>query len=54
MPTSPEQPSEEAVLAAIERALRHRRPQQSGGVLLSVVKEHLGLSRHDTRRLRPV
>lgn len=54
MPPTSTQPSEVVVLAAIERALRHRRPQQSGGVLLSVVKEHLGLSRHDTRRLRPV
>jgi hypothetical protein len=54
MPTAPE-PPEEVVLAAIERALAHRRlPTQSGGVLLSVVKEHLGLSRHDTRRLRPL
>lgn len=49
-------PSEEMVLAAIERAFRHRRHPQNPGVPLSVVKEHLGLSRHgsDTRRLQPV
>jgi hypothetical protein len=55
-PTSKNSPPEELVLAAIERALRHRRQPQNLGVLLSAVKEHLGLSRHgsDTRRLQPV
>lgn len=55
-PTSTNSPSEESVLAAIERALRQRRQPQSPGILLSAVKEHLGLSRHgsDTRRLQPV
>jgi hypothetical protein len=53
---TPAQPSEEQVLAALERALRHRRQPQSPGVLLSTIEEHLGLSRHgsDTRRLQPV
>jgi hypothetical protein len=53
---TPAQPSEEQVLAALERAHRHRRQPQSPGVLLSTIKEHLGLSRHgsDTRRLQPV
>jgi hypothetical protein len=57
MPTTeatPEQPSEVQVLAAVERALAHQRPSRQSGVLFSIVKEHLGLSRHDTRRLRPI
>jgi hypothetical protein len=52
--TDASQPNEDQVLAALERALCHRRLPQRPGVLLSVVKEHLGLGRHDTRRLRPV
>jgi hypothetical protein len=49
-----EPPSEELVLAAIDRASRHRRNERPG-VLLSSVKQHLGLARHGgiTRRLRP-
>ncbi len=44
------------MLAALDRALRHRRRPQNPGVLLSAIKEHLGLSHHgsDTRRLQPV
>jgi hypothetical protein len=59
MPTkkpSPEgPPSPELVLAAIQRANRHR-PGERAGVLRSTVKEHLGLSRDggSTRRLLPV
>ncbi|HUA74363.1 MAG TPA: hypothetical protein VL988_06370 [Solirubrobacteraceae bacterium] len=56
MPSEPtsEAPSEAQVLAAIERALAHRRLPQQPGVLFSVVKDHLELGRHDTRRLRPL
>lgn len=51
-----EPPSEELVLAAIDRASRHRRRQENPGVLFATVKEHLGLAHGgwSTRRLRPV
>jgi hypothetical protein len=47
-------PSEELVLAAIERAERHR-ARNDPGVVHSVVVDHLGLrhSSHTSRRLRP-
>ncbi len=47
--------SDKLVLAAIERAERHRSSQSSPGIGLSTVKEHLGLPHHGgtTRRLRP-
>ncbi len=44
---------DELVLAALERAQHHQRLPERPGVLVSVVKEHLGLSRH-TKRLQPV
>jgi hypothetical protein len=45
----------ELVLAALERAERHRYNPAQPGVLLATVKEHLDLPRHggSTRRLRP-
>jgi hypothetical protein len=54
-PASEELPSEELLLAAIDRAYRHRRRHGNPGVRLASVKEHLGLSRGSasTRRLRP-
>jgi len=47
-------PSDEQLIAAIERAERHRR-HQDPGVLLGTIKAHLDLPRHSgtTRRLRP-
>ncbi len=42
-PTPADAPSEDLVLAAIERAYRHRTNQQNPGVLLADVKAHLGL-----------
>jgi hypothetical protein len=44
------------VLAALERAERHRSNPSKPGVLLATVKEHLDLPRHGggTRKLRPV
>ncbi len=55
-PTPAEMPSEDLVLAAIERAYRHRTNQQNPGVLLADVKAHLGLPRSGaaTLRLRPI
>ena len=51
----PEKISEEMVLAAIDRAIRHSRLSETADVLLATVKEHLGLPRHGgaTRQLRP-
>ena len=52
----PEKPlSDELVLAAIDRATRHQRRDDGMGVLLSRIKEHLGLPGHgwSTRRLLP-
>jgi hypothetical protein len=51
----PEEISEEQVLAAIDRARRHQRNQNSAGVLRATIKDHLGLSRDggSTVRLRP-
>lgn len=47
--------SDELVLAATDRATRHQRRDDGTGVLLSRIKEHLGLPRHgwSTRRLLP-
>jgi hypothetical protein len=55
-PTSEELPSEELLLAAIDRAYRHRRRRENPGVRLASVKEHLGLAggSASTRRLRPI
>jgi len=55
-PTPAATPSEDLVLAAIERAYRHRTNQQNPGVLLADVKAHLGLPRSGaaTLRLRPI
>ncbi len=53
---TPDQPlPDELVLAAIDRAECHRRRDNDAGVLLSTIKEHLGLPRHgwSTRRLLP-
>ncbi|MGO9761520.1 MAG: hypothetical protein ACLP1Q_09725 [Solirubrobacteraceae bacterium] len=54
-PTPEQVPSKELVLAAIERAERHRSSGSSPGIGLSTVKEHLGLPSHGgtTRKLRP-
>jgi hypothetical protein len=54
-PTPVEMPSEDLVLAAIDRAYRHRSNSSNPGVLLVDVKEHLGLPRSGsaTLRLRP-
>jgi hypothetical protein len=48
-------PSEDLVLAAIDRAYRHRSNSSNHGALLVDVKEHLGLPRSGsaTLRLRP-
>jgi hypothetical protein len=56
IPTSEELPSEDLLLAAIDRAYRHRRRAENPGVRLASVKEHLGLAAGSasTRRLRPV
>jgi hypothetical protein len=53
-PTHDEPPSEELLLAAIERAQRHQ-GIQNRGVILSAIIEHLGLARGSwtTRRLAP-
>jgi hypothetical protein len=55
-PTPATMPSEDLVLAAIDRAYRHRTNQQNPGVLLADVKTHLGLPRSGaaTLRLRPI
>jgi DNA-binding PadR family transcriptional regulator len=54
-PTPGDAPSEDLVLAAIDRAYRHRNNQRNPGVLFVDVKEHLGLDRTGaaTLRLRP-
>ncbi len=54
-PTSDELPSGELLLAALDRAFRHRRRAENPGVRLASVKEHLGLAAGgaSTRRLRP-
>jgi hypothetical protein len=43
------------ILAAIERAERHRNPKSPPGISLPTLKEHLGVPHHGgtTRRLRP-
>lgn len=55
-PTPAATPSEDLVLAAIDRAYRHRTNQQNPGVLLADVKAHLDLPRSGaaTLRLRPI
>jgi len=47
--------SDDLILAAIERAERHRHPRRAPGISLSAVKRHLGLPHHGgtTRRLHP-
>ena len=54
-PTPADPPSAELVLAAIDRAWRHRNNQSSPGAGLPTIKEHLGLPRDGaaTLRLRP-
>jgi hypothetical protein len=53
--TAEEYPSDELLLAAIDRAERHRATPEEPGVVLAAVKEHLGLNRGSwtTRRLQP-
>jgi hypothetical protein len=53
--TPAEIPSAELVLAAIERAERHRRPGREPGVHRSTIADHLGLTHNSwtTRRIRP-
>jgi hypothetical protein len=55
-PIPADAPSEDLVLAAIDRAYRHRTNRQNPGVLFVDVKEHLGLPRSGsaTLRLRPI
>jgi hypothetical protein len=55
-PTPEPPPTEGLLLAAIDRAYRHRRRSENPGVRLASVKEHLGLGigRASTRRLRPL
>lgn len=55
-PTPEQPPSEGLLLAAIDRAYRHRRRSENPGVRLASVKEHLGLGggSASTRRLRPL
>jgi len=55
-PTPEQPPSEGLLLAAIDRAYRHRRRSENPGVRLASVKEHLGLEGGgaSTRRLRPL
>jgi DNA-binding PadR family transcriptional regulator len=55
-PTPEAPPSEGLLLAAIDRAYRHRRRSENPGVRLASVKEHLGLggASASTRRLRPL
>lgn len=50
-----ELPSDELLLAAFERAERHRDPERGPGVLLATVKQHLGMVHHSgtTRALGP-
>jgi DNA-binding PadR family transcriptional regulator len=47
--------SDDMIVAAIERAERHRNPKSTPGISLSTLKEHLGVPHHGgtTRRLRP-
>jgi hypothetical protein len=51
-PTPAEMPSEDLVLAAIDRAYRHRTNRQNPGVLFVDVKGHLGLDRSGAATLR--
>ena len=53
--TRDELPSDELILAAIDRAERHRHKPENGGLLLSSIKAHLGLPHNSwtTRLLRP-
>jgi hypothetical protein len=55
-PTPESPPTERLLLAAIDRAYRHRRRSENPGVRLASVKEHLGLGigSASTRRLRPL
>jgi hypothetical protein len=50
-PTPEEPPSEGLLLAAIDRAYRHRCRRANPGVRLASIKEHLGFA--STRRLQP-
>jgi hypothetical protein len=54
-PTPAELPSEELILAAIERAECHRDSEHYPGVVLRTIKEHLGIPHNGwtTRQLRP-
>jgi DNA-binding PadR family transcriptional regulator len=47
--------TDDMILAAIERAERHRNPKSTPGISLPTLKEHLGVPHHGgtTRRLRP-
>jgi DNA-binding PadR family transcriptional regulator len=47
--------SDDMILAAIERAARHRNPKSPPGITLPTLKEHLGVPHHGgtTRQLRP-
>jgi hypothetical protein len=53
--TDASQPSEELLLAALERAQLHQRGGDDRGVVLSILIEHLDLPRNSatSRRLRP-
>jgi hypothetical protein len=53
--TAEEYPSDALLLAAIDRANRHRATPEEPGVVLATIKEHLGLNRGSwtTRRLQP-
>lgn len=53
--THVELPSDELLLAAFERAERHRDPELGPGLLLATVKQHLGMPHHSgtTVALRP-
>jgi DNA-binding PadR family transcriptional regulator len=54
-PTPDASLTDDMILAAVERAERHRNPKSTPGISLSTLKEHLGLPHHGgtTRRLRP-
>jgi hypothetical protein len=54
-PTPDAPVSDDMILAAIERAERHRNPKSPPGISLPTLKEHLGVPHHGgtTRRLRP-
>jgi DNA-binding PadR family transcriptional regulator len=54
-PTPDASLTDDMILAAIERAERHRNPKSTPGISLPTLKEHLGVPHHGgtTRRLRP-